>query len=296
MNILNISTVDFCGIGINLTNAINDYTEHRARNLSQRPHRFNYETDILTTDKGEIRGWLEWADVISSWVTFDATKGVLPEGKILVLHHIGGHYYSGGDLVPLKRNRQGREMGAHQFVAGAYLTRWGLPWLPFSIPVDEYKGHTKPETGGIVVCQTASSPKRQRVEKIKRVLGNRADMELRVISDVPHDVCLARRGEAHIALGCFKGYGFSECEAWSMGQPVISCPQSDEDEEAELKHIGYLPYYKAEIEELPDVLDRFLASKPLRDEWADRGHRFVREFHDAPVVAREFTRFLEGLR
>lgn len=293
MKILNITRRDFGGNGIFMTQAINAYTRHESRNLTLKPHPFGYPTDIVTKERDEITKWLEWADVINAWVTFDAARrGKIPAGKILVLNYVGSYYY--GDTAAPLRNEAGRKRGAHQFVAGAYMTRWGLPWLPFPIHVDRYERYADPAPGIPVVAQTASNPKRQSTDEISRVLGSRKDCKLKIITGVSHQEGLRWRGKAKICLGCFKGYGSSEAEAWSMHQPVISHPLSEKDEEAELKHIGYLPYYKATVEELPDVLDDFLSSPALYKEWADRGHEFVKKFHDAPVVAKRFTEFLEG--
>lgn len=293
MKILNITRCDFGGNGIFMTQAINAYTRHESRNLTLKPHRFSYPTDIITKDKREIGKWLEWTDVINAWVTLDAARrGGLPEGKTLVLNYVGSNYYQRAEL----RTEEGRKRGAYQFVAGAYMTRWGLPWLPLPIHVDRYEKYANPASGIPIVAQTASNPERQSTDEILQILGHRKDCKLKIITGVNHQESLWQRGEVHICLGCFRGYGCSELEAWSMHQPVISYPLSEEDEKAELEHIGYLPYYKATVEELPDVIDNFLSGLTLYKEWADRGYEFTKKFHDAPVVAGQFVEFLESLR
>ncbi len=79
------------------------------------------------------------------------------------------------------------------------------------------------------------------------------------------------------------GYGQNALEAWSMGIPVVA-GMDDETAERTRAIAGDLPFYRATEETLYERLAELVENEELRTYWGDRGHFYVRRFHDYPAV------------
>lgn len=175
------------------------------------------------------------------------------------------------------------------------MLEWGAKWFPSAVPVERWrKLKRKRKTEKPIVCQTPSNPARKNTDKIEAVLAGKTDFEFRVIKGVSHNECLRAKAVADICLGQFRtrggrggGYGVSSCEAWAMKIPVITI-SPDWIEESYIKQIGYLPYYRSEIEDLPKAIDALLSDQALYDEYAGKGYEYILKFHNYPATVKRF--------
>lgn len=291
MRILNICNKDFAGVGIKLTEAVNQHTDHEARHLCMEPHHFQYREDIRTKDPKEIRHWVMWADVVNCHVYLRplARIGIRPSALIMTQH--GSHFRSKSE----KCRQQNLKWGVRRTLCTTPdLVKYGAEWLPTAIPARRYMGMRRlPPGGPPLICQTPSNPRKKNSAEIVDLLGGRSDWRLVIAHHLSHRDALHVKAGADIFIDRFElGLGVSGLEAAAMGIPAIA-DASAEDEALIVKEVGYLPYYKATLGELEGTIDALWGSKSLYDEYADRGIRYIQDFHDYPVVAKRYAAICE---
>ena len=296
MKILNICDWDYAGVGIRLTQAVNQHTDHEARHLSMRSHRFRYPTDILTQNPEEIGRWIRWADVVNSYVSAKPLNaGRIPRPPNLILTYLGGNYRKKHEACHIQASRHGAK---RQLVSITDLTRYGgLEWLPIPIPVEKWEKMKRGHSGKPIVCQTPSSTAIKHTKRIVELLSPRQDIELLIVTNRYWKKCMSLKAAADIYIGAFSHNPIpvSSLEAFAMGIPVINHVTA-ENEETVIQHVGYLPYYDAPLDELPQAVDALLTDRSLYDEYAELGKRYVKTFHDYPIVANRFAEICESVK
>lgn len=291
MKILNICQKDYAGVGIKLTEAVNAHTKHKARHLCMEAHHFQYPMDICTRSMDEMRHWIKWADVVNCHVYQRPLSyaGMRPKKLIMTQH--GSYFRSKTE----KAKGQNKKWNARRVLGTTPdLVKYGATWLPTAIPVARYERMRRSHGGKPIVCQTPSNPAKKNTAEIKSVLGERKDIIRLVLAHhMTHDEVLREKAVADIFIDRFRlGLGVSGLEAAAMGIPVIAC-SSVEDEKYILDEIGYLPYYKASLKTLNDAIDKLLNYPTLYKEYAERGKKYVLDFHDYPVVAKRYAAICE---
>lgn len=295
MKILNLTDRDFAGCAFRLTEALLE-NGHDAEHLTMLPHRFGYQHGILTSDVNVIRKWVLWADVVLCWTKLKMLQGV-PWPSRLFYIAVGSVYWDNHEKIH-------RRAGGDNFTilsGSAAMLKWGAKWLPVAIPVKRWRKFKKRRTGKKpVVCQTPSQPEWKNTVKIEAVLAGNTGFDFRAITGVSHRHCMSLKAAADMCVGQFRtgdgergGYGVSSLEAWAMGIPVITV-SPDCIEESYVNEIGYLPYYRSELEDLPGAIGALLSDRALYDEYADRGYEYVLKFHDYPSVVRRFEELCSG--
>lgn len=292
MKILNVCHQDYAGVGISLTDAVNQYTNHEARHLCEKPHHFGYKTDIVSTNPSHIRTWVKWADVVNCHVYARplARAGLKPPLPNLIMTQHGRHFR----LHAEKCHADNKRWGAKRTLCTTIdLTRNGAEWIPTAIPQEKLLAMKRPGGDLPVVCQTPSNPIRKDTAKIVRMFETRKDMCLRIVHHTRHARALTMVASAHILIDRFDlGLGVSGLEAAAMGIPVIAgAPKKYEDEI--IRHVGYLPYYKASLSTLVEAVDNLLSDQNLYQEYAERSFEYIRTFHDFPVVAERYVAICE---
>lgn len=290
--ILNLTTRDFGGCAYRLTQALQE-SGIEAQHVTGKPHRFGYKHGILTRKKSEIEKWVRWADVVNCWVTMDMLKGI-EWPRQLFLTGVGSVYWGQNEKIHQRAERKGFRV----LSASSALLVWGAEWLPIAIPAKRWAEYAMPHAGKPIVCQTPSNFDKN-TDHIRSALS-RLDIEFRVVMNKSHKECLRLKGEADICVGQFLtrggkggGYGLSDLEAMTMGIPVITT-SPDRVTESYLDTIGYLPYYDATIEKLPEAIDSLLSDTKLYGEYSRRGREYILKYHDYPVVAKRFMDLCGG--
>lgn len=288
MKILNICHQDYAGVGINLTEAVNKHTKHRARHLCEKPHHFKYKVDICTSNPKEMRRWIEWADVVNCHVYTRplAHAGLKPPLPNLIMTQHGRHFRKSTDRCRADNKRWGAK---RVLCTTTDLTRNGAEWIPTAISLERYRRMKKARAGLPIVCQSPSNPRKKDTVQIEELFKGRKDLRLRIVHHTPHDQVLRLISEADVFIDRFDlGLGVSGLEAAAMGIPVIAgAPKKYEGEI--VKHVGYLPYYPASLSTLGDAVDALLSEQKLYKEYAERGLEYIRTFHDYPVVAERYV-------
>lgn len=290
--------MDFAGVGIRLTEALNQYTRHEARHLSMIPHPFQYPKDIRTENESEIRGWVEWADLVNCYVYLYPLTTAKAQPRNLILTYVGSDYRDNHE----RRHRNAENYGSRtQLVTIPDLTKYeGAEWLPIPIPVDEWAAMKNPAEGKPIICQTPSIPSGKHTSDIREILSSRKDIVLKIIGKddpaegIPWRICMAHKARARIYLGgfCPNPVTVSMMEAFAMRIPVIN-HASPENEQTVLDKVGYLPYFDAPLTDLSQAVTSLLSDQSLYQEYADRGYRYVKETHDYPLVAKRFAEICE---
>lgn len=299
MRILNICKFDYAGYNWDLTRALKRHTHHEVRHVAMSEHEWRFGSDIVTANAKEIRGWIQWADVINCLGGFrplDSIGAPRPFnfGNLLMT--------SVGDEYPYqieKYRRMCEERGVKKRLHASILySQLADAWIPFAMPVDEYRFWKKARSIKPVICQTPSNQRRKCTQEVIGLLGQRNDIELLIVNETTHRQCLKAKTSADIVIGHFPGKkigdyislggcGKSSLEAWSMKIPVIAYA-AEPRRSAYLETVGYLPYYESILENLPDAIDMLLSVDSLYNEYSERGYQYVKTFHDDPVVARRF--------
>lgn len=302
MKILNVCKFDYAGCAWDLTRALQRNTRHEVRHVAMSEHEWGFGSDIVTACPKELRKWIKWADIVNCWGGFRplVTAGFPKPRNLIMLELSSG--YSG----QIKAYRQScREHGVKMVLHGnCHQARWADAWLPIAIPVDELASMKKGPGPKPVVCQTPSNLRRKSTEKIVELLGDMPHIELLIVHGVSNRAALEAKAGADIFIDHFAGlkvadfiapggHGKSSLEAWAMGIPVIAYA-SEGRREACREVIGYLPYYESTLDDLPKAVEALL-DETVYAEYQERGQRYIRTFHDDPVVARKYMEICHGI-
>jgi len=295
MKILNVCKFDYAGCAWDLTRALRRHTHHEVRHLAMSEHEWKYGSDIVTACPKELRRWIEWADVVNCWGGFRplVTAGFPRPCNLIMIDESSG--FSG----QIKAYRQScKEHGVKMVLHGnCHQAKWADAWLPIAMPVDELALMKKKPGPKPIVCQTPSNLRRKSTEKIIELLGDLPSIELLIVHGVPNQIALEAKARADIFIDHFAGpvvadfiapggHGKSSLEAWAMGIPTIA-HACEERKEACKEMIGYIPYYESTLADLKNAVEALL-DKSIYAEYQERGRRYVKTFHDDPVVARRF--------
>lgn len=292
MNILNLCSTDFAGLGIRITDAINKHSSHKARHLALSPHAFGYPFDIITLRPATIRKWVNWADVVNCWSNIKALELCKTFPEKLIWMFVGSRFRRNHRRV-IKR---AKELNAKMLVCTPDLQRYGkFEWLPNAVSVDEWFKMKKSHSGKPIVCQSPSSKVRKSTNAILKQISGKKNVKILIIHKVNWQECMRLKSKADIYVGDYTlGHGMSQLEAMAMKIPVIS-KLKPECEDLVIRAIGYLPHYNCPIHKLSEGIDCLLSDKKLYRKYSDLGFKYVRQFHDYPVVAKKFVSICEEL-
>jgi len=290
MKILNLCRRDYAGLAIRLTDAINEYTAHEARLLTNLHHRFEYPLDVVTKDPRKIDKWINWADLVNCWPVYNHRNLSAITSRKLVWVYVGTSFRR----YHRKFRVIAQTLRAVELVSTPDLLYYkNLRWLPNAVPVDEWFKMKTRHTGKPIVCQTPSGRSGKKTDIIIEQIKDKENIDLHIIEKTNWSKCLQLKSKADIYLGEFNiGYGMGELESMAMKIPVIS-HLSPRNERMILKEVGYLAHYDCPIEELSQGVDALLSDKKLYEEYAELGFKYVKQFHDYPVVAKKFTSICE---
>jgi len=288
MKILNLCFIDYAGLAFRLADAVNKCTRHKARLLTRWPHRFEYPTDIVTGDPYKIKKWVDWADIVNYLPTWRRLRFYTCNPEKLMWTHVGTSFR----LNHHKFHVEARRLGLVELVSTPDIMYYkGLRWLPNAVPVDEWNKMKTRHTGKPIICQTPSGRRGKKTEIILNQIKHKENIRVRIVENKSWEECMRLKSTADLYVGEFNiGYGMSELEAMAMRIPVIS-RLKPENEESILRETGYMAHYDCPLEELSSGIDTILSDEKLYVKYADLGYRYVKEFHDYPVVSKKFTSY-----
>lgn len=293
MRILNVCFQDYAGLAFRLTEAINRHSQHQSRQLTMKKHNLGYAYDILTKNPAKIGKWIRWADIVNCWGQLTPLNVSKEKSKKLIITHRGTLFRRN----PKNRRKLAAKFHAKELVCTPDLSKYcgEMEWLPNAVPVEEWSKLRRKHRGKPIVCQTPSRPRDKNTAEIVKILAKKKNIRLLIVTKTSWKECMRKKSVADIYVGPFKiGYGLSMLEAWAMGIPVISLLRG-EDKKRILYEVGYLPHYNVSLKKLSAAVDALLGNKKLYREYVKRGRRYVKTFHDYPVVAKRFISFCEKL-
>lgn len=292
MNILNLRIRDWAGCGIRLTDAINRNSKHKARQVALLSHRFGYHYDIITREPRVIKKWVNWADVVNCWSNIKPLERCKTFPDKLIWTFVGTRFRKNHRRM-IKR---AIELNAKMLVCTPDLLRYGnFEWLPSAVPVDEWLKMKTAHSGKPIVCQSPSSKSKKNTAAILKQISGKKNVKILIINKVKWKECIRLKSKADIYIGPFKiGYGMSQLEAMAMKIPVIT--KLEPRNEALVRNaVGYLPHYDCPMEKLSEGINALLSDRKLYDKYANLGFKYVKQFHDYPVVAKKFISVCEEL-
>jgi hypothetical protein len=260
MNILHVTSTDPAGAAINLANAVNRHTPHKARVMAtQRIEEFDFPTDIhWIFDAGdEIEALLEQADVIHLHkVDTDFTIEInMPKSGIVrkfriedilqrfpgkkVVYHIHGHPYERGNVEENAANYKrlgGMVLASTPDLEEMYKPHYsGVQYFPNCVPVNDVlympRATDKPIPGadGVGRYLVTQSPTHMVLKNchVIQAAVKTLEKEFPVLYDkiwgLPQHFALRRKRNAHVVFDHIEGYyGLSSLEGMSMGKPTIA--------------------------------------------------------------------------
>lgn len=290
MNILNICSTDFAGLGFRLTAAVNRHSHHKARHLALSPHAFGYPFDIVTLRTSTIRRWVNWADVVNCWSNIKALELCKTIPKKLIWTYVGSRFRRNHRSVLKKA----RELKAKELVCTPDLLRYGkFEWLPNAVPVTEWLKMKTPHSGKPIVCQSPSNKSKKNTVAILKQISGKKNVKILIINKVKWQECMRLKSKADIYIGEYNlGHGMSQLEAMTMKIPVIT-KLKPENRISVKKAVGYIPHYTCPMNKLSEGIDCLLSSKKLYIKYSALGFKYVKQFHDYPVVAKKFISICE---
>ena len=217
----------------------------------------------------------------------------------LVISHHGSAFRT----EPDKLRKQARRLGATSLVATIDLLAYGdeLRWLPSPQDVPALartrdRDYEPGEKLRIAHAPTARSVKStDEFLRAFEVLERRYPIELVLIERSAWADCIRRKATADIYFDqVLLGYGNNALEAWAMGIPVVA--GADPETLARMRAIigPELPFLEATPSSIRLQLEALIALPALRQEYAERGRRYVAQWHDYPVVAHQLVEIYQG--
>lgn len=293
MHILALSRIDCAAAGYFLSKAINRYTSHESRMMRLRGRNiYEFPTDIVEPSEERLRTFWAWADVIHvhdfAWPLMPL--GCDPGSKPTVVTYHGTAYRRNHK----KHDRASRERGWLRTVSTLDLTLIsGAKWMP-DTRLDMSKFLPGAREDFTVVHAPTNRDVKSTAVVVQAVKSLRAQgVCLDLIEDTPYHECLERKRRGYVLVDQFElGYGCNAIEAWALGLVVVADARL-EILEAMKKEIGYIPFVRSSLKELPDTILRLKEDPAFYREAQERGWQHWQNFHAPDIVAERAVAFYE---
>lgn len=244
MKILMLAINDPAGTAIQFTRALNAHTEHSARLITlETRYTHGWDKDIHVPELGpdgmeEIAILMREADVFHFHMTCDENQTFGPyrpadfiNGKQIVHHHHGHHdFRSNPQSFAEKYAEKGR---SNLLVSTPDLLHLlpGACWQPNLVPV--FDPQYMPLTGRfdeqstLKICHSPTRKDLKNTDDLLAVVQDLYQKKIRInldlIDDVPHHICLSRKRRCQAMFDHMQGYyGVSSLEGLSQGVAVIA--------------------------------------------------------------------------
>ena len=335
MNILHVTSTDPAGSVINLVDAINHHTKHRARLITTaRINTYNFRPDISDIfDCGdEIEALLKQADVIHLHKVDEEfeIKVPLPKNGLTrtfkmkdymtksnkIIYHVHGHPYERERTSECAENykmRGGKVLASTpdlEEMFGAYYEN--VSYFPNCVPINDVRylpratdemvlianGERK-----LIVGQTPTNSVLKDVRIIQDVisrLGKTYPVIYLKVMQVEQDTALRHKRNMHVVFDHMQGYyGLSSLEGLSMGKPTIA-GLSDYCVKAISDFFcvegSSLPWLRVlTSEELETTLVSFLTDEARRLELGRQSRKFMEAVWSDKAIGRRLAGVYESL-
>jgi glycosyltransferase involved in cell wall biosynthesis len=279
MKILILAENDWSGAGYALMQALNA-NGHEARAVVMDDHWYTaYATDVVRPDNETYRNLLDWADV---WNIHDDAYRHIPTDirlKPVVATYHGSWYRQNHEAI----NAEAKRRGWQQTCLTRDLAQYGPAWIGRAQTRIVTRMHGLKASLRVAHAPTNRDAKGTAI--VLEALRDLPGVELDLIEGVSNAECLERKAQADVFIDQVGpralGYGTNALEAWSLGVPVISWDSSHD--------WRYTPWYPAQTAGDVRAAVEALRDPTARQEWAERGRKWIAEHHAPEVVAKRFT-------
>ena len=309
MRIADITGQDTGGQSARLSAAITRFTGHESRSFRSTPDYLSFPVDVPMDQRDErwVADYLATADVIhlhNRWRALNCWPPVNKEAKWLFHQHGRGaqHRNHPQDLTR-PALRVVSTLNLLDYVGGD-----AERWIPAPLDLARFDALADAATADRTadeIIRVAHSPTSRGYKGTDMLIRVIADMkaegipiELELIEKTPHDECLRRRARCHITFDQMHlQYGNSGLEGMAFRQPtIVGIGAGDAVRERIRRVVGEEPYIHClDVRKLPRILRRLVEQPELREEWGERGRRYVEAFHDQEKVAQRVVRLYERL-
>jgi glycosyltransferase involved in cell wall biosynthesis len=313
--VANIGHWDLCEIGYKLANGFLAATDWGYWTLTSGTswvtERAWYKEDVADPqrhDRELQRDIVALADIIH--VNERHGQALLADvrpGKRMVVHHHGVAYRDD----PGKYERQEVEAGYTRLVSTPDLLIHGKPryrktlqWLPSPLDLQELdrnfpQWQPRDPDLPLVIAHGFTIASNKGTQDFLRIVDEcvehrSLDLEIALINRVQRRQALWYIAQCDVYFGTFLfGPGLASYEAMAFGKPVlVGCTK--EELAAQRSVIGNdLPFIHVTPETLAVRLSELAHDAALREEWGQRGRRYIEKFHDLPVVVERARQLYE---
>lgn len=284
MNILILANGDWSGAGHALFEAINQHTDHVARQVAFHANYLGYACDIFQPTLAELRTLVDWCDVVN---VHDANDWLVPEDvpfrPSFTTYH-GGQYRSRWPYY----NVIDREAERISTALNLDLAIFGPRWLPRPMPDLSHLRNGYERDGTLRVAHAPTNRAAKDTKAIIEALSDLDGVELVLIEHVSNEECIRRKAECDALVDEFKlGYGTSALECWAMGQPVIAGAFQGILSYMRFR-LGELPFVVTPLEHLRERIVELRDDATAYQAAAEKGQRYWEKYHDPRKVAAQF--------
>lgn len=282
LKILSLAEWDYAGVGFQLSQAINKFTDNHSDAVRWNTNYIEYPYQLLQPGSKMIAKLWKEADVIHIHDAFNRLpKGLQAKPTVITYH---GSMYR---RAPKRYDKLCHNNYYIQTVSTLDLTLLGKAlWLP-----DTRFGYLEGLDRGInpgefTVCHAPTSRPGKSTELVIEACKI-AKVKLELIEKTTWDKCLDRKSMSHVLVDQFDlGYGCNAIEAWSMGLPVIA-NASDAIINCMIQIFGKLPFLQCEknTDALAQAIRLFRAELRIRRDYIDRGKSHFERYHSPAATA-----------
>lgn len=312
MKILMITTNDPAGVGINFKNAMNKYTSHSARLVTNEiRYNFMYEKDIhipAIGDFSELKHLLISSDLFHFHMGADENMALGPfkvgdflDNKKIVHHHHGEPKFRENPRYFAEKEIA---LGRRAIVATPDLWRFypEAAWIPNPVPINDERYTPLEKKSRLRVSHSPTKKEIKNTESFVRVTRELCssfdNLEPIVIENTPHTECLSIKRESSVFFDHMQGYyGVSSLEALSQGVPTIAGIDSwNEYCIKQFTRCDRLPWVIAENEdELRFRLSELLSDDDLRYKTGSESRQWMEKYWTEEKIANKLAEFYESL-
>lgn len=296
---------DTGGMGIRIKRAFDKFSDrYVVRALRSSENFIQYPADIETykTPRSAIQKIYDESDVIHCSNSFDSmVRYGHGQWKPCLITYQGTGFRSN----PEPQIKYARRKQAIQTVSTIdLLTLFDDPdegrWLPHPIDIEAMQTiRAQAEHRDKFVVY--HSPTNRRVKStdafmaaMRRLMEEDPRVEMRLVEGATWRDNLRWKSEADLVYDqLILGWGTNALEAWAMGIPVIVATEFQRVRERMVEIVGELPGYEATVDTLYEAIRTLVNEPAVREEYAQRGLRYVQRFHDEAVAVERLSRIYD---
>lgn len=283
LKILSLAEWDFAGVGYQLSEAINNYTEHTSTAIRWYKSVLEFPYDKYRATKDEITDLWKQADVIHIHDGFSNIPSLLPKRPIVITYH--------GSKYRRKPNRHNKNAIINGWIQSAAtldlveLTNNKL-WIPDTriIPTKSNDKFSR-----FTVCH---APTKRNVKSTEFVINacKIANVDLLLIENKSYQECIELKRKCHVLADQFKlGYGCNAIEAWLMGIPVLAGSNNrDTLSKIKSKNNDVLPFMFCDdnVESIAKNIMQLRDNQAIYEKYARIGYDYAMLYHHPSATSK----------